>query len=49
MNGDKNYNSPSCEIANCNNKATEIIEEQLTNSIDDIGNVYLCRKCKESW
>jgi hypothetical protein len=55
MNGDKFYSSSSsnkficCEIANCKNKATDIIDEQLTDAADDIGNVYLCRRCKEGW
>lgn len=55
MNGDKIYNSFSfneficCEFANCNHKATEIIEEQLTSAVNDTDNVYLCTGCRESW
>jgi hypothetical protein len=55
MNSEKQYSSSPfneficCEIANCNNKATEIIDEQLTHVPGDTGNVFLCKKCKESW
>ena len=54
MSSDKHYSSSlfnafaCCEIANCNNKATEIINE-LTNAAGDTGNVFICKKYKESW
>ena len=53
MNSDKHHSLSSfseficCEIANCNNRVTEIINERLTNTAGDTGNVFLCKKCKE--
>ena len=52
MNGGK-YNNlifngfTCCEIAYCNNKASKIIDVELSDHQTD--SVYLCRNCKKSW